>query len=78
MEELISNVRYKISKGARVLTQGDPEFAVANERWTDIDRKIPAVIVQPVSEDDVAMIVSHSLSYHDSTSTDSQMYLYCR
>ncbi|KAL8956225.1 MAG: hypothetical protein Q9193_006191, partial [Seirophora villosa] len=53
----MADMRRQLSKGSKVLTQGDPEFAKSNERWTEIDRKTPAVVVQPVSEDDVAVIV---------------------
>ncbi|KAL9010708.1 MAG: hypothetical protein Q9173_004390 [Seirophora scorigena] len=53
----VSDLRHQLSKGSKILTLGDPEFAKSNERWTEIDRKTPAVVVQPVSEDDVAVIV---------------------
>lgn len=54
----MADMRRRLSKGSKVLIQGDPEFAKSNERWTEIDRKTPAVVVQPVSEDDVAVTVS--------------------
>ncbi|KAL8805833.1 MAG: hypothetical protein Q9182_001745 [Xanthomendoza sp. 2 TL-2023] len=55
--DFVSDLRSKVSEDSQVLTQGDPGFAEANERWTDIDRKTPAVIVQPVTEHDVAVLV---------------------
>ncbi len=58
MEAFIQNLRYKISTNSAILTQNDPKFLVAHERWTDIDRKTPAVIVQPTSEHDIAVLVS--------------------
>ncbi|KAL9030053.1 MAG: hypothetical protein Q9196_001789 [Gyalolechia fulgens] len=57
MDDFISTLRDKISKGSRVLTPGDPEFARANERWTEIDRKTPAVVVTPATEEDIAIVV---------------------
>ncbi|KAL8724367.1 MAG: hypothetical protein Q9166_007988 [cf. Caloplaca sp. 2 TL-2023] len=57
METFISDVRTKISKDSRVMTPRDLDFAPANERWTDIDRKTPAVIVQPSCEAEVAVLV---------------------
>ncbi|KAL9003412.1 MAG: hypothetical protein Q9188_003717 [Gyalolechia gomerana] len=63
LEDFISRLRDKISKGSRVLTPGEPEFTRANERWTEIDRKTPAVIVQPAAEEDVAIIVSPKLGF---------------
>lgn len=59
----VSDLRHQLSKGSKILIQGDPEFAKSNERWTEIDRKTPAVVVQPVSEDDVAVIVSSFLCH---------------
>ncbi|KAL8649730.1 MAG: hypothetical protein Q9210_004228 [Variospora velana] len=57
IDTLVSHMRHKISKASKVLTQGDPEFATSNERWTETDRKTPALVVQPVSEDDVVVTV---------------------
>ncbi|KAL8750829.1 MAG: hypothetical protein Q9184_006276 [Pyrenodesmia sp. 2 TL-2023] len=57
METFLSEVRHKISRDSRILTPGDPEFATSNERWTDIDRETPAVIIQPSNEADVAITV---------------------
>ncbi|CAL8578068.1 hypothetical protein XPA_003869 [Xanthoria parietina] len=57
METFISNLRPKLSDSARILTPSDPDFIAANERWTDIDRKIPAVIVQPACENDIVKLV---------------------
>jgi FAD/FMN-containing dehydrogenase len=59
MEDFIQNLRYRISTNSAILTQDDPRFPAAHERWTDIDRKTPAVIVQPTSEHDVAVLVSY-------------------
>ncbi|KAL9634420.1 MAG: hypothetical protein Q9204_003008 [Flavoplaca sp. TL-2023a] len=58
MNTFISDMRPKLSKSSRILTPSDPDFAAANERWTDIDRKTPAVIVQPTCEDDIAVLVA--------------------
>lgn len=58
METFIQNLRYKISINSTILTQNDPKFPLAHERWTDIDRKTPVVIVQPTSEHDVAILIS--------------------
>jgi len=58
MEDFIQKLHYKISTNSAILTQKDPRFAAAHERWSDIDRKTPAVIVQPTSEHDIAVLVS--------------------
>ncbi|KAI4116242.1 MAG: hypothetical protein LQ345_003305 [Seirophora villosa] len=54
----MADMRRQLSKGSKVLTQGDPEFAKSNERWTEIDRKTPAVVVQPVKAANVAGVPS--------------------
>ena len=53
-----SDLRPKLPNGLRILNPSDLEFSTADERWTDIDRKTPAVIVQPACEDDIAVLVS--------------------
>lgn len=58
MEDFIQNLRCRISTNSAILTQDDPRFLAAHERWTDIDRKTPSVIVQPTSERDIAVLVS--------------------
>ena len=58
MESFIKTLVHKISKDSAVLTEDNPGFAAAHERWTDIDRKTPAVIVQPASEQDIVVLVS--------------------
>ena len=57
MEKFIRDLRDKISKDSTILTKDKAGFASAHERWTDIDRKTPAVIVQPANEHDTAMLV---------------------
>ncbi|KAG8526328.1 uncharacterized protein KY384_000321 [Bacidia gigantensis] len=54
---LVESLRDKVSKGTPILTKDDNEFTDAHVRWTNIDRKTPAVIVQPLSEDDVVAVV---------------------
>ena len=58
MGSFIASLSGKISKESKILTKNDPGFAAALQRWSDIDRKEPAVIVQPASEHDVAVLVS--------------------
>ncbi len=60
MESFIKTLHQKISEHSAILTEDSPGFAAAHERWTDIDRKTPAVIVQPASEHDIAVLVSYS------------------
>ena len=67
METFISNLRPKLSDSARILTPSDPDFIAANERWTDIDRKIPAVIVQPACENDIVKLVGQAPSLEFAT-----------
>ena len=57
MESFISTLRPKVSKDTVILTKADSDFAAANERWTNIDRETPGVIVQPSSEEDVIVLV---------------------
>lgn len=57
MDTFISDLRPQLSEGSRILTPSDADFSAANERWTDIDRKTPAVIVQPACEDDIVVLV---------------------
>ena len=59
MESFISNLHTKVSKDTVILTKNDSDFAAANERWTDIDRETPAVIVQPTSEEEISLLVSN-------------------
>ena len=58
MESFIKNLHRKISDDSAILTEDSPRFAAAHERWTNIDRKTPAVVVQPTSEHDIAVLVS--------------------
>ena len=53
-------LRQKLSKDTLVLTKEDPGFSSAHERWSDIDRETPSVIVQPASEHDVTVLVRTS------------------
>ena len=58
MENFVVNLHHKLSSGSRILTKDDPDFASALERWTNIDRKTPALVAQPISEQDVITAVS--------------------
>ena len=58
MEGFITDLRQKLSKDSVILTAIHPDFAAAYERWSDIDRKKPAGIIQPANEQDVAVLVS--------------------
>ena len=58
MEEIASRLRGCLSEKSAILTPGDTGFATALERWTNIDRQMPALIAQPTSERDVAVLVS--------------------
>ena len=58
MESFVTDLHQKLFKTSVILTESDPRFAAALERWTDIDRKVPAVVVQPANERDVAVLVS--------------------
>lgn len=62
VETFISGLRPKLSQPARILTLSDPDFSAANERWTDIDRKTLAVIVQPACENDMVGLMSQPRS----------------
>ncbi|KAI4243011.1 MAG: hypothetical protein L6R40_003702 [Gallowayella cf. fulva] len=57
MDTFVSDLRSKLSDHSRILTPANPDFAAASERWSDIDRKTPAVIVQPAGEEDIVVIV---------------------
>ena len=71
METFISDLRPRLSEPARILTPSDPEFSAANERWTDIDRKTPAVIVQPACENDMVKLVGQPPSPEFDTTQDA-------
>ena len=71
MGTFISDLRPKLSEPARILTPSDPDFSAANERWTDIDRKTPAVIVQPACENDMVELVGQPPSLKLATTPDS-------
>lgn len=58
MESFTHILRSRISEDSTILTKSSPGFTAALERWSRIDLKIPALIVQPVSEQDVATLVS--------------------
>ena len=66
MDSLIRELLVQMPSEAKVLTQDRPEFEEAHQRWTDIDRKTPAVIVQPTSEYDVATLVSSTTLFYNS------------
>ena len=57
MENFVTSLHHKLSRNSFILTALDPGFEAAYERWTDIDRKTPAVIVPPANEQDVAVLV---------------------
>ena len=57
MEAFVQDLHEKGLDNSKVLTEGDPKFELAHQRWTDIDRKVPAVIVQPTNEHDIAKVV---------------------
>lgn len=57
MENFVKALHQKLSSNSVILTALDPGFETAYERWTDIDRKTPAVIVQPANEQDIAVLV---------------------
>lgn len=57
MENFIRDLHYKLSKGPAILTKEEAAFEAAYERWTEIDRKTPAVIVHPACEQDLAILV---------------------
>ncbi|KAJ7609357.1 hypothetical protein DFH06DRAFT_1346381 [Mycena polygramma] len=51
----------KLSEHSRVLTDSDsPAFKELLLRWSDIDLKVPAAIVQPATEEDVVITVKHA------------------
>ena len=58
VEGFVKRLHDQISSESKILTEGDPAFHTALERWTDIDRKAPAVVVQPINESDIAKTVS--------------------
>lgn len=48
-----------VGPGIEVLVDaGSPDFQEYAKRWTDIDRKTPAAIVLPTSEEEIQKIVS--------------------
>ncbi|KAL8738825.1 MAG: hypothetical protein Q9181_000429 [Wetmoreana brouardii] len=57
MDNLVQNCHDKLSKDSAILTEGNPLFAAAHERWTDLDCNTPSVIVQPKSGQDVTVLV---------------------
>ena len=58
METFIVNLHHKLSSGSKILTKDDPDFVSALQRWSDIDRKTPELVVQPMNEQDVITTVS--------------------
>lgn len=63
MENFVTALHHKLSTNSVILTASDPGFEAAYERWTNIDRKTPAVIVQPANERDVAVLVRNILPF---------------
>lgn len=57
MQAFTKELYEQILDQSKVFTQGDPKFELAHQRWTNIDRKTPAVIVQPTHEHDIAKVV---------------------
>ena len=62
MENFVVDLHHKLSSGSNILIKDDPTFASALERWTDIDRKTPELVVQPINEQDVITAVSFFLT----------------
>lgn len=59
--DYIPSLRQKLSPGSDVLTDPeDSKFQELLKRWTDIDRKEPAAIILPSSEDDCLKAVRSS------------------
>ena len=61
MESFTKISKGKLSKYTTFLTRDDLGFALAYERRSDTDRKAPAVIAQPATERDVAILVRYLL-----------------
>ena len=57
MKSFLNNLHGKVSTNTTILTKDDLAFASAHERWSNIDRKTPAIIIQPATEHDVAVLV---------------------
>lgn len=58
MEEIARRLQSYLAENSAIMTPNDADFATALERWSDIDRQVPALIVQPTSEREIAMLVS--------------------
>ena len=69
MEAFSQDLHERVLDKSKVLTEDDPKFELAHQRWTDIDRKVPAVIVQPTNEHDIANVVGWIIL--------ADMYEYC-
>lgn len=62
MDNFISSLTGKLSSGSKVLSdQAVPEFRAAMGRWSNIDVKVPFVIVQPADEQDIVSTVQGAL-----------------
>ena len=59
MDGFIMSLHDKVFKSTVSLTKKDSGFASCYERWSDIDRKAPAVIAQPGTEHDVSILVRY-------------------
>ena len=57
MGSFLESLHGKVSANTTILTKDDLGFASAHERWSNIDRKTPAIIAQPATEHDVVVLV---------------------
>jgi FAD/FMN-containing dehydrogenase len=56
--EKLHQLRNSVGKGIDILTDPtDAAFIKHAKRWTDIDRKIPAAIILPASEEEIQKTV---------------------
>ena len=62
-ESFVNSLHDKVSKDTKIVTKDDVNFASAHERWSNIDRKTPTLIVQPATEHDVVVLVRCLLMY---------------
>jgi hypothetical protein len=56
--ELLHELQARAGETLKILTdENDTNFQELAKRWTDIDRKTPAAIVLPISEEQIQIVV---------------------
>lgn len=71
LSECLSDLKQRLSAEARVITDAShKDFQLALLRWSDVDVKIPAAIVQVTNEFDAVQTVCSSSMLQNTKTTD--------